>query len=221
MQANQSQLIKLWPLCPHQTTRMNLQKTKKSGKIETKWWYSKNLETYLHVLLYNCLVPGCCTFSRLRNLLPKPFSVHQSSPSLYVFQVPLFYASFQTILLCTFSYDPLMHPFRRSSHAPFQTILSCPPSFPFPLIFVSASRTKYGKENPLSFLLFSFLFRKSECSFRISYFHMYAATLIPFSLSKYFSYVFECTYLSEIWIVALILLPNKKNENRENKNKKS
>lgn len=176
MQANQSQLIKLWPLCPHQTTRMNLQKTKKSGKIETKWWYSKNLETYLHVLLSNCLVPGCCTFSRLRNLLPKPFSVHQSSPSLYVFQVPLFYASFKTILSCT------------------------PPtcSFPFLLIFVSASQTKYAKENPLSFLLFPFLFRKSECSFRISYFHMYAATLIPFSLTKYFSYLFECTYLSEI-----------------------
>ena len=37
MQANQSQLIKLWPLRPHQMTRMNLQKTKKSGKIETKW----------------------------------------------------------------------------------------------------------------------------------------------------------------------------------------
>ena len=98
MQANQSQLIKLWPLRPHQTTRINLQKTKKSGKIETKWWYSKNLETYLHVLFFNCLVPGCCTFSRLRNLLPKPFSVHQSSHSLYIFQVPIFYASFQTIL---------------------------------------------------------------------------------------------------------------------------
>ena len=94
MQASQSRLIKLRPLRPHQTTRMNLQKTKKSGKIETKWWYSKkNLETYLHVLLSNCLVPGCCTFSRLRNLLPKPFFVHQSSPSLYMFQVPLFYAS--------------------------------------------------------------------------------------------------------------------------------
>ena len=127
MQANQSQLIKLWPLRPHQMTRMNLQKTKKSGKIETKWWYSKNLETYLHVLISNCLVPVCCTFSRLRNLLPKPFSVHQSSLSLYVFQVPLFYASFQTILSCLLS------------------------SFPFPLIFVSTSQTKYAKENPLSF----------------------------------------------------------------------
>ena len=176
---------------------MNLQKTKKSGKNETKWWYSKNLETYLYVLLSNCLVPGYCTFSRLRNLLPIPFSVHQSSISLYVFQVSLFYASFQTILSST----PLS-------------------SFPFPLIFVSTSQTKYAKENPLSFLLFPFLFRKSECFFRISYFHMYAATLIPFSLTKYFSYVFECTYLSEIWIVAPILLPNKKNENRENKKNK-
>ena len=137
MQANQSQLIKLWPLRPHQTTRMNLQKTKKSGKIETKWWYRKNLETYLHVLLSNCFVPGCCAFSRLGNLLPKPFSVRQSSPSLYLFQVPLFYAPLQD--------DPLMHPLS---------------SFPFPLIFVSASQTKYAKENPLSFFLFPFLFSK-------------------------------------------------------------
>ena len=110
MQANQSQLIKLWPLCPHQTTRMNLQKTKKSGKIETKWWYSKNLETYLHVLLSNCLVPGCCTFSRLKNLLPKPFSIHQSSPSLYMFQVPLFYASSSRPLSC-FPFSLMPHLF--------------------------------------------------------------------------------------------------------------
>ena len=193
MQANQSQLIKLWPLRPHQTTRMNLQKTKKSGKIETKWWYSKNMEAYLHVLLSNRLVPGCCTFSRLKNLLPKTFPSTNLLP-LYTYSKSL----------------SSMPPFRRSSHPP-------PLLFPFPLIFVSASQTKYAKENPLSFLLFPFLFRKSECSFRISYFHMYAATLIPFSLTKYFSYVFECTYLSEIWIVAPILLPNKKNENRENK----
>ena len=139
MQANQSQLIKLWPLRPHQTTRMNLQKTKKSRKIETKWWYSKNLETYLHVLPSNCLVPGCCTFSRRRNLLPNPFFVHQSSPSLYVFQVPIFYASRPD--------DPLMRAF---SH-----------SFSFlTYIYILASQTQFDQEKPLSFLLFPFLFSK-------------------------------------------------------------
>ena len=127
MQANQSQLIKLWLLRPHQTRRMNLQKTKKSGKIETKWWYSKNLETYLHVLLSNCLVPSCCTFSRLRNLLPKPFSVHQSSPSLYVFQVPLFYASFQMILLL----PPLLFPFHLYLYQPLKPNILKKIHFPF------------------------------------------------------------------------------------------
>ena len=169
MQVNQSQLIKLWPLRSHQTTRINLQKTKKSGKIETKWWYSKNLETYLHVLLSNCLVPDCCTFSRLRNLLPQTFFRPPIfSPSLYVFQVPLFYASFQTILSCTSS------------------------SFPFPLIFVSASQTKYAKENPLSFLLFPFLFQKSECSSLLMhdllfpYVYSHINSLFP---QKYLSYL--------------------------------
>ena len=127
MQANQSQLIKLWLLRTHQTTRMNLQKTKKSEKIETTWWYSKNLETYLHVLLSNCLVPGYCTFSRLRNLLPKPFSVHQSSPSLYVFQVPLFYASFQTILLL----PPLLFPFHLYLYQPLKPNMLKEIHFPF------------------------------------------------------------------------------------------
>ena len=137
MQANQSQLIKLWPLRPHQTTRMNLQKTKKSGKIETKWWYSKNLETYLHVLISNCLVPVCCTFSRLRNLLPKPFFIHQSSPPLYVFQVPFFYASLTD--------DPLMRP------SPFLS---------FSHIYILVSQTQSAQENPLSFLLFPLFFSK-------------------------------------------------------------
>ena len=146
MKANQSQLIKLWPLRPHQTTRMNLQKTKKSGKIETKWWYSKSLETYLHVLLSNCLVSGCCNFSRLRNLLPNFFmSSNLLSPytcSKSLSSMPLL----QTILSCV----PLS---RRSSY-------TCFCSFPFLLIFVSASQTQSALENPLSFLLFPFLFSK-------------------------------------------------------------
>ena len=133
MQANQSQLIKLWLLCPHQTIRMNLQKTKKSGNVETKWWYSKNLETYLHVPLSNCLVRGCCTFSRLRNLLPKPFSVHQSSPSLYMFQVLLFYASLPDdplmsppvlFLFSLYSYQPLKLNLLKRIHFPFFYFLS-------------------------------------------------------------------------------------------------
>ena len=139
MQANQSHLIKLWPLRPHQTTRMNLQKTKKSGKIETKWWYSKNLETYLHVLLSNCLVPGYCTFSRLRNLLQT------------FFRPPIFSLSIlipSPSLICLISDDPLMPPL----------------FFSFSPLFVSASQTQSAQKNPLSFLLFPFLFQKSECS---------------------------------------------------------
>ena len=159
MQANQSQLIKLWPLCPHQTTRMNLQKTKKSGKIETKWWYSKSLETYLRVLLSNYLVPSYCTFSRLRNLLPNPFSVHQSSPSLYVFQVPLFYASLQD--------DPLMLPL-----------------FLFSLYSYQPLKLNLLKRIPFPFFYFPSFFKNQNVhllSRRIFSFHMYATTLIPFS----------------------------------------
>ena len=196
MQANQSQLIKLWPLRPHQMTRMNLQKTKKSGKIETKWWYSKKSGN----------IPARSPLQLLGSRLLHLFPTEKSTPQTF-FRPPIFSLSIRIpspSLLCLLSDDPLM---------------PSPPFFSFPLRFVSASQTKYAKENLLSFLLFPFLFRKSECSFRISYFHMYVATLIPFSLTKYFSYLFECTYLSEIWIVAPILLPNnkKKNENRENK----
>ena len=160
---------------------MNLQKTKKSGKIETKWWYSKNLETYLLVLLSNRLVPGCCTFSRLRNLLPKPFSVHQSSPSLYVFQVPLFSAS----LPCLSS--------RRCSHAPplFSLLLSFSPFF----VLYSYQPLKLNllQRILLSFLLFPFLFQKSECSSPLmqDLLFPYACSHInSFFLTKYFSYLF-------------------------------
>ena len=170
MHANQSQLIKLWPLRPHQTTKLNLQKTKKSGKIETKWWYSKNLETYLHVLLSNCLVPGCCTFSRLKNLLPNLFS----SSNLLV------------LYTCSKSL---------SSMPLFQTILSCALtfSFPFLLIFVSASQTQSAQENPLSFLLFPLLFQKSECSSPLMQdllFPYVCSHINSFFLAKYFSYLF-------------------------------
>ena len=194
--SNQYHQIKLWPLSPHQTTRMNLQKTKKSGKIETKWWYSKNLETYLHVLLSNCLVPGCCTFSRLRNLLPKPFFVHQSSPSLYVFQVPLLYASFQMIISC-----PPYACFQSLSSMPlFQTILSCVPLlcvFRVPLFYASLpvpkKKSLYSyqplklnllKRIHFPFFYFPSFFKNQDAplfSCRIFSFHMYAATLIPFS----------------------------------------
>ena len=119
--------------------------------------------------------------SKLLHLFPTKKSAPQTFFCPLIFSLSIRIPSLS--LLCLLSDDPLMHP---------------PSSFPFPLIFVSASQTKYAKENPLSFLLFPFLFQKSECSFRISYFHMYAATLIPFSFTKYFSYVFECTYLSEI-----------------------
>ena len=130
-------------------------------------------------------IPARSPLQLLGSRLLHLFSTEKSTPQTF-FRPPIFSLFIRVpspSLLCLSS--------RRSSHAR-------PPSFPFPLIFVSASQTIYAKENPLSFLLFPFLFRKSECSFRISYFHMYAATLIPFSLTKYFSYLFECTYLSEI-----------------------
>ena len=200
MQANQSQLIKLWPLRPHQTTRMNLHKTKKSGKIETKWWYSKNLETHLHVLLSNCLVPGCCIFSRLRNLLPKPFS--------------------STNLLSLYTCSKSL-----SSMPLFQTILSCASSMPvFSFSLYSYQPLKLNLLKRIHFLFFYFpsFFQKSGCSSILMQdllFPYVCSHINSFFLAKYFFYLFECTYLSESWIV--LLSNNKKNENRENKNKKS
>ena len=169
MQANQSQLIKLWPLCPHQTTRMNLQKTKKSGKIETKWWYSKSLETYLRVLLSNYLVPSYCTFSRLRNLLSNLFPSTNLLP---------FYTYFKSL--------SSMPPFRWSSHAP-------PVLFLFSLYSYQPLKTQSAQENPLSFLLFPFIFQKSECSSPLmqDFLVPYVCNHInSFFLTKYFSYLF-------------------------------
>ena len=77
----------------------------------------------------------------------------------------------------------------------------CPScSFPFLLIFVSASQTQSAQENPLSFLLFPFLFQKSECSSPLMQdilFPYVCSHINSFFLTKYFSYLFECTYLSE------------------------
>ena len=53
-------------------------------------------------------------------------------------------------------------------------------------------KTQSTEGNLLSFILFPFLFENQNVSFflcRISSFHMYAATLILFSLQKYFSYL--------------------------------
>ena len=107
---------------------MNLQKTKKSGKIETKWCYSKNLETYLHVLLSNCLVPGCCTFSPLtikRILPPSPFllsriyvSLPKRTPQICWRKIP----SFLPFLISFLSY--FLPFYNRFSHG--NNILCCP-----------------------------------------------------------------------------------------------
>ena len=191
MQANQSQLIKLWPLRPHQTTRMNLQKTKKSGKIETKWWYSKNLETYLHVLLSNCLVPGCCTFSRLRNLLPKPFSSTNLLP-LYTYSKSL----------------SSMPPFRRSSNNASALVL-----FLFSLYSYQPLKLNLLKRIHFPFFYFPSFFQKSGCSSILMQdllFPYVCSHINSFFLAKYFSYLFEYTYLSESWIAAPILLSNNK-----------
>ena len=117
-----------------------------------------------------------------------PFPVHQSSPSLYVFQVPLFSAS----LPCLSS--------RRCSHAHplFSLLLSFSPFFV--LYLYQPLKLNLLQRIPLSFLLFPFFFQKSEYSSPLM-----QDLLLPyvcshinsFFLTKYFSYLFECTYLSE------------------------
>ena len=157
---------------------------------------------YLHVLLSNCLVPGCCTFFRLRNLIPKHFSVHQSSPPLYVFPVPFFYA------------PPRDNPLMR---------LPLFFSF-FPYIHISLSNSICSRESTfLSSISLPFFKNQNAhlLSCRIFSFHMYAATLIPFSSQN-----ISLTFLSAHILVRVEQQPlfscqTIKNENRENKNKKS
>ena len=100
MQANQSQLIKLWPLRPHQTTKLNLQKTKKSGKIKTKWWCSNNLEN----------IPARSPLQLLGSRLLHIFPIEKSAPQT-LFRPPIFSLSIRIpspSLLCLLSDDPLM-----------------------------------------------------------------------------------------------------------------
>ena len=62
----------------------------------------------------------------------------------------------------------------------------------FLCICISLPKTQFLEGNPFSFLLFPFLFKNQNVSpflCRISFFHMYATTLILFSLQKYFSYL--------------------------------
>ena len=187
MQANQSQLIKLWPLRPHQTTRMNLQKTKKSGKIETEWWNSKNLETYLRVLLSNYLVPSYCTFSRLRNLLSNLFPSTNLLP---------FYTYFKSL--------SSMPPFRWSSHAP-------PVLFLFSLYSYQPLKLNMFKRIHFPFFYFPSFFKNQNAPSPLmqNILLPYVCSHInSFFLIKYFSYLFERTCLSESWIAAHILLSN-------------
>ena len=71
MQANQSQLIKLWPFTSIPNNKNESSETAREwGESKIKWWYNKYLETYLPDLLPNCLASSYCTFSPPRNLLP-------------------------------------------------------------------------------------------------------------------------------------------------------
>ena len=81
---------------------------------------------------------------------------------------------------------------------PLSETLQCVlPSFfsfvlPFFLYLYSPLKTQSVEGNPLSFLLLPSIFANQNVSpfpCRISSFHMYVATLIPFSLQKYFSYL--------------------------------
>ena len=162
MQANQSQLIKLWPLSPHQTTRMNLQKTKKSGKIETKWWYSKksgNIPARSPLQLLG---------SRLLHLSP----TEKSAPQTF-FRPPIFSLSIcipSPSFLCLLSDDPLMHHLLFFSFSPYIRI-SLSNSICFrESTFLSSTSLPFFKNHNPPFL-----------SCRIFSSHMYAATLIPFS----------------------------------------
>ena len=91
-----------------------------------------------------------------------------------------------------------------SSMSLFQTILSC--AFLFSVLFLFSLysyqplKTQSAQENPLSFLLFPFIFQKSECSSPLmqDFLVPYVCNHInSFFLTKYFSYLFQCTYLSE------------------------
>ena len=98
-----------------------------------------------------------------------PFPVHQSSPSLYVFQVLLFYAS-------------------------FFTILSCPHcSFPFLLYSYQPLKLNLLKRIHFPFFYFPSFFQKLECSSLLMQdllFPYVRSHTNSFFLAKYFSYLF-------------------------------
>ena len=123
--------------------------------------------------------------SRLLHLFPTEKSAPQTS-----FRPPIFFLSIRVpspSLLCLSS--------RRSSQARSLVL------FPFLLIFVLASQTQTAQENPLYFLLFPFLFQKSECSSPLM-----QDLLLPyvcshinsFFLIKYFSYLLSAHTLVRV-----------------------
>ena len=91
----------------------------------------------------------------------------------------------------------------------FLSFLFTNPSFPnLPFfIYISLQKANLLKENPPSFLPFCVLLLLESllsawC--RISFFHMYVATLIPFSLQKYFA----CLLWVHVPLWELISNPN-------------
>ena len=109
--------------------------------------------------------------------IPQTFFRPPIFSPLYVFQVPLFYTSppddpliraLVLFLFSLYSYQPLKLNFLTRIHFPF---------FSFPSFF-----QKSGCSSPLmQDLLFPYVCSHINCFF----------------LTKYFSYLFECTYLSE------------------------
>ena len=114
-------------------------------------------------------------------------------------------------LLCAFpprqsKNHPLQHPFSHISISPqnlnlfqkgkspisFLLFFSFFFKFFFLCISINLPKIQTVEGNPLSFLLFPFLSENQNASFflcRVFSFHMYAATLILFSLQKYFFYI--------------------------------
>ena len=139
-------------------------------------------QTFFHPPIFSLSIhvpsPSLLCFLFQTSLLPpKPFSVRQSSPSLYVFQVPLFYASIPD--------DPLM---------PALVL------FLFSLYSYQPLKLNLLKRIQFRFFYFPSFFQKSGCfsPFMQDLLFPYVCSNInSFFLTKYFSYLFECTYLSE------------------------
>ena len=129
-------------------------------------------QTFFHPPIFSLSIhvpsPSLLCFPFQTPLLPpKPFFVRQSSPSLHAFQVPLFYASSSRPLSC-FLFSLMPHLF----------------FFFSPYIRISLSNSICSRESTFLSSISLHFFKNQNASLfscRIFSFHMYAATLIPFS----------------------------------------